>query len=119
MIMNFDYQKAIYKATELGEWYKWIDKIPFIQLPNYLQIKIIPPFSGAIVRFGVCDINNPESYVSVYLDCYDLLGWFDEPYWEIYPYENDVYRIEMNDADGLVKAIKYSIDLQNEKYNEV
>ncbi len=94
---------------------KWIEKIPYISFPSEWQVQVIPPFGGAIVRFRIKHPN--ENYVSVYLDGYDLLGIYYteengfEPYWEICPYEDDVYRCKMNDTNELLEAIKYSLEV--------
>jgi len=85
------------------EWDKWRGEIPAIKFKSEWEVKVIPPFAGAIVRFVV-------NGVSVYLDCYDILGCFGEPYWEIYPYEGDTYRCKMNNVDELLEAIQHSID---------
>ena len=69
--------------------------------------KIIPPFAGAIVRFM---IDKGDKHVSVYLDCYDNLGCFGSPYWEIYPYEEDVYRTSMENVDDLMLRIGQILD---------
>ena len=90
------------------EWReKWIQKIPHLHFKQDWKVKIIPPFGGAIARFL---IDKGDNHVSVYLDCYDKLGYFGEPYWEVYPYEEDVYRVAMNDTDELVKIIAEVID---------
>ncbi len=86
----------------------WIKKIPYINFPKSWCIKIIPPFGGAIIRFLVSK-SPDEKGVSVYLDGYSLLGAWDEPYWEIYPYKEDVFRCKMNDTDELIKAISTSL----------
>ena len=101
-----DRLRSMVLSAELGiqdDWRKWIDEIPFINFPQDWQIKITPPIFGAIVRFRV---NTPKaSDISVYLDCYDRLGFFGEPYWEVYPYKDDIFRCKMNDIESLLKAI--------------
>jgi len=94
---------------KLCEWRKWAREIPQIAFPPDWLIRIIPPFSGAICRFTVANKENPSSEVSVYLDCYDILGIYGEPYWEIYPdSEGSNSRYDMNDTQGLLKAIAES-----------
>jgi hypothetical protein len=83
---------------------KWMNRIPHIKFPADWEVQIIPPFSGAIARFRV---NNK---VSVYLDGYDILGFVGEPYWEVYPHKDDVYRCAMNNVDDLIVAIQESLD---------
>lgn len=66
------------------EWTKWGDEAPWLQFPPELEVKIIPPFNGAMVRFRVRFVGGDRE-ISVYWDCHDALGIMDKPYWEIYP----------------------------------
>lgn len=86
------------------EWKKWTDEIPFIKFPKDWEVKIIPPFAGAVVRFLV---NTPKrKRISVYLDCYENLGYFGGPHWEVYPDKDDNNaRFAMSDTEGLLKCI--------------
>lgn len=95
-------QLLIEKEMEYDRWYK---EIPFIKFPASWEVKIIPPFRGAVVRFRVRNARGKE--ISVYLDCYDTLGCYGSPYWEIFPAaDNDIARYAMNDIDGLLKGLK-------------
>lgn len=92
------------------EWDKWMNLIPSIQFPSDWSIQIIPPFAGAISRFRA---NKGKESISVYLDCFDMLGSLDYelekepiPYWEAYPINEDIFRCEMNDTDRLIKVMK-------------
>ena len=100
---QIDKYTASRNFDEAFETRKWIKQIPAIKFPPEWEIQIIPPFSGALVRFRIND------KTSVYLDGYGLLGAVDKPYWEVYPHEDDVFRCDMNDVDGLLKAISESI----------
>lgn len=94
------------KLEELLGWRKWDEEIPFIHWPGDWSVKAIPPVTGAVVRYKV---KKPgDKIVSVYLDCYDILGFFGEPYWEIYPHNNDTFRCKMNDTTALLQAIEES-----------
>ena len=95
------------KLERTEEWRKWMMEIPALSFPADVKVAIIPPFAGAIARFIA---SKGENSVSVYLDCYDSLGCYGEPYWEIYPYEEDVYRCAMNEADKLMEAIVHSLN---------
>jgi len=97
------------KANKEFEWSKWRGQIPYISFPSNWEVKIIPPNGGAIVRFLV----NPN--VSVYLDCYDLLACYGEPYWEIYN-GDDIYRCDINDTETLIAAIQYGLDFPEVSY---
>ena len=93
-----------YKYEQAMEMDKWNNEIPFIQFPSNWQVKIIAPFAGAVVRFRVKKVDSDKE-ISVYLDCYDRLGYVGEPYWEIYPYQDDVFRCLMNEIPELIAAI--------------
>lgn len=95
-----------YDIEEKEKWMEWIPKIPAIQFPMEWAIKVIPPFSGAMARFLV---QAEGKSVSVYLDCYGVLGVMNEPYWEVYPYDGYTFRCVMNDVEGLLTAIRHSI----------
>jgi len=84
------------------EWSRWSQEIPYIVFPKGWRVKIVPPFGAAVVRFVVC-VGGKS--VSVYLDCYENLGLFGEPYWEVYPVQGDTFRCKMADTDALVSAI--------------
>lgn len=86
---------------------EWCLKIPSIPFKRGWKIKIIPPFAGAVARFLV-EANNNQ-HVSVYLDCYGMLGACDIPYWEVYPYDNDTFRCPMENVEELVEAISHSL----------
>lgn len=71
--------KVTYETT--FETSKWVKEVPTLKFKEHWDVKIIPPFGGAIIRFWViCG----DKHVSVYLDAYNQLGWMEEPYWEIY-----------------------------------
>lgn len=94
------------KTGEAYEWRKWVNQIPFIEFPAGWRVQVIPPFTGAVARFRVL---LPESgdgdYISIYLDCYEELGFFGEPYWEVYPYQGDTGRCRMADTAKLIEMI--------------
>lgn len=84
---------------------EWGTKIPHIKFPSHWLVQILPPFGGAVVRFSACTREEWLS-VSVYLDCYNNLGAYNGPYWEIHPgTKDDIERFAMNDVDGLLNAI--------------
>lgn len=44
--------------------------------------------------------------MSVYLDCYEALGYFGGPHWEIYPNEiGNNERFAIDDIDSMLAAI--------------
>lgn len=85
---------------------KWRDickKIPPLNFKKEWDVKIIPPFGGALARFTI-DYNG--KHISVYLDWYGRLGCMDEPYWELYPYEKDTKRYCLEETGELMKDIE-------------
>lgn len=104
---------AICAAEKEFEWRKWINEIPPLQFPSHWYVRIIPPFSTGIVRFMVCLTPDMRDRVSVYLDCYQLAGCMDGPYWEVYPGGEgggDVSRCGINDTATLLEEIGKSLE---------
>jgi hypothetical protein len=97
---------SIYKYDEIMESRKWMNEIPDLSFPKSWKIRMLPPFGGAVVRFAV--IKPSGKRISVYLDCYDNLGFMGHPYWEMYPGVSDdgPDRFLMNDTEDLLKALK-------------
>jgi len=102
--------KIISAYHEEMETDKWVNEIPYIKFPKEWRVKITPGFGGAIIRFRIA---KDKAEVSVYLDCYDQLGCYGSPYWEIYPVDDDVHRVRMNEIDRLLMYISLSIKQQN------
>lgn len=97
---------ARYKIESDQDWLGEIKTIPFIQFPADWKIQIIPPFGDAVVRFRVQLPSGEER--SIYLDKRNSLGYWenpDEPYWEVYPYQDDVGRCGMNEINLLLEMI--------------
>ena len=92
------------------EYSKWVKEIPFISFPDKYEVKIIPPYGGAVVRFIIQVKGRPELGTrSIYLDCYDVLGYVGRPYWELYPdITGDVFRCYMEDTQALLDALDES-----------
>lgn len=103
------------QVEKTEKWNDWLGKIPYLRFPANWHVQVIPPFCGAMARFRVKTATMTEdSHVSVYLDCYEQLGCFDEPYWEIYPDEfGETARFAMNDVDGLLTAIGKALEAKD------
>ena len=87
-----------------------IPKIPTIKFKGEWDVKIIPPFCMADARFIVY---KGDKSVSIYLDMFDNLGCFGEPYWEIYPNaEGTNERFAIEETKDLEKAICDVLDNQ-------
>lgn len=97
-----------YEVERDEEWRKWADKIPHLQFKEDWNVKVIPPFGGAMARFW---INKGDNHVSVYLDCFDNLGAVGKPYWEVYSFEGDPSRVLMDDTDELMKILAEALDV--------
>lgn len=97
------------------DWMNWIGKIPYIQWPASWEVKAIPPFCGALIRYNVRE--NGNNLVSVYLDVFNNLGFEDGPYWEVYPaYADedgaDPGRCGINDVPELLSLIKKGLAIR-------
>ncbi len=105
--MNMSNVMELHRAENLLkkelEYSKWVKEIPFIEVPNGWEIRPIPNFALSVARFN---IKAGEYRFSVYLDCYDRLGYFGEPYWEVYKIRDDIARFAMDDTKGLINCIK-------------
>lgn len=91
-----------YQIESDERWTDWMRSIPSLKFLPEWEVKVIPPFGGAMARFRV---SHGDKSISVYLDVYDCLGCMGEPYWEIYPYEGDTFRCLMNETEELIEAI--------------
>ena len=91
------------------EWRKWAREIPYLKVPDNWEIRAIPPFGGALIRYNI-KCNN--FVISVYLDAYDSLGCMDmKPYWEIHPSaDDDCERFYMHEIDKLMDGLQRSFD---------
>ena len=99
------------KSAILGslmEWDKWREEIPYITWPHNWLVKAVPPVTGAIMRYNVTK-KGLTGWVSIYLDCYDVLGSYGAPYWEVYPYGDDIIRCDMLDTKMLLNYIRISL----------
>lgn len=94
-----------YLMESQQQWREWSDLIPYIKWPSSWLVKAVPPFAGAMIRYHAT-LPDKIGCISVYLDCYDNLGCFGAPYWEVYPVDGETYRCGMEDTDSLLKAIK-------------
>jgi len=96
-------------ASIMSQRYRhWIDKMPHIPFNPEWDVRAIPPFAGAMVRYRVM---HDGARVSIYMDAYDQLGVVGEPYWEIYPDATgeDCDRYMLADTDALVSGIAASL----------
>ena len=92
-----------FRIEQDQDWRGEVKRLPFIQFPADWAIQVIPPFSDAVVRFRVRLPSGLEK--SVYMDSRDSIGYMGYPYWEVYPYKNDVGRCALNAIDTLLALI--------------
>lgn len=114
---DFKILEAMQVLSKGMEWEKWRKEIPYINFPENFLVQIVPPSTGAMVRFIIKDKEYPEdTWISIYLDCYDNLGCYGSPYWELYPckYEDyeDTYRCGMNEVDLLISKLSQQLKVQ-------
>mgnify|MGYP003303614317 CR=1 FL=1 len=99
---DFETSMVITKYDTLQETRKWMKELPAFHFEKEWDVKIIPPFGGAVIRFW---INYNGKHVSVYFDAYDELGFVDEPYFEFYD-GDECYRYLMNEFEKMMEDIK-------------
>lgn len=87
------------------EWRKWMTEIPFIKWPADWEVKAVPPMAGAIIRYHVKTPKTGDNFFSIYLDCYEELGIFGGPYWEVYPVDGDTARFAMADTKSMIDCM--------------
>jgi hypothetical protein len=98
------------------EWRGAYDVIPKLKLKPEWEIKVIPPFGGAMARFI---IYSGKANVSIYADFFNALGAYPGKYWEIYPNsEGDIERFGLDSVDHLLEAISNSLNDQNAPVDE-
>lgn len=101
--------EARFKIEQQDEWRRWRQETPLIPMQPGWIMKPLPPFAGAIVRFSM-GREGSDNRASVYLDCYDRLGYMGSPYWEVYPVDGDVGRCLMHEVDELIRLIQESLN---------
>lgn len=104
--MKYEERLKVLESEEIMQYDKWVKEIPFIKFDDDWEVKVVPPYRATVARFY---IKKRSALVSVYLDCYESLGGFGEPYWEVYPHGEDAYRCKMNDTQKLLQAIRESL----------
>ena len=101
-------------------WNKWCSQIPKLHFKEDWEVRVIPPFMGALTRFTV---SKGDRSVSVYLDVNGSLAPIEEPYFEIYD-GTDIMRFLMNDEDAkeMMETIRKVLDdnyYLNERFEDV
>ena len=105
---DFEVTKILCEYDRVQETRKWMTELPVLHFEKEWDVKILPPFGGAVIRFW---INYNGKHVSVYFDAYSELGYMvDEndnpiPYFEFYDGE-DCYRYYMDESEKMMEDIK-------------
>lgn len=99
---DFEVSKIISDYHRVQESKKWMQEIPALHFDKEWDVRIIPPFGGAVIRFWIW--HNGKK-VSVYFDAYDELGFVNEPYFEYYDGE-ECYRYLMNESEEMMEDIR-------------
>ena len=96
------------KVEHNEKWREWCEKIPALRFDPDWDVKIVPPFGGAIARFTAA---KGDRHVSVYLDVYSELGFMYDnagdpiPYYEVYD-GGDTPRFYLNETDEMMEYIR-------------
>ena len=98
-----------YHVEQEQDWRGEIARIPWLHFRGDWQVRIIPPFGDAVIRFQV--ILPSGLLKSIYMDSRHSLGMWGnwstpEPYWEVYPYQGDVGRCALDDTIMLMEMIQ-------------
>ena len=103
------------KTEDEEKWMEWVDKLPWLNFKKEWNVKVIPPFAGAIARFQISLDDGNKTFISVYFDGFDKLGWVGKPYWEIYPVESEGERETARFLLGQEKEMLNLIDKELQK----
>ena len=101
-----EHDRSVIEHNE--EWRGWCNRIRPFRFDSDWDVRIIPPFGGAITRFT---ITKGDKHVSVYLDVFSRLGlMYDEtgdavPYYEVFDGENTP-RFLLDKVDEMMSYIR-------------
>lgn len=100
-----------YAIENEQDWKGESVRIPWMYFRSDWQVRVIPPFGDAVIRFQV--ILPSGTLKSIFMDSRNSLGvWWGadkntpEPYWEVYPYKGDVGRCDLADTIMLMEMIQ-------------
>ena len=105
------------KIEEKENWRDWAGVMPALHFDSDWEVKILPPFAGALARFVV---RKGEKRVSVYFDAHARLGaMYDEsgspePYFEAYNFElfQEPERYLFDQVDMMMNSIREYLNKQ-------
>lgn len=105
------------RTEQILNYREWMTKLPAFHFDKEWDVRIIPPFGGAIIRFT---IEYKGKHISVYFDAYSNLGFVYEdnngekpiPYFEYYDGDN-IHRYYLNEADQMMEDIREFLNGEN------
>ena len=95
---------------------KWRKELPAFHFDEKWEVKIIPPFAGAVIRFY---ISYKDKFVSVYFDSDSSLGFmYDDndnpiPYFECYDGQ-ETYRYLIDEAEEMMSEIREYLNSEDD-----
>jgi hypothetical protein len=112
-VLTFEVEILRTRLEWAESWKALSLEIPSLTFPQGYEVKIIPPFAGAVARFYVGKPGTAK-WVSVYLDWFDRLGCVGQPYWELYPnQEGDTERFLLQETAELMLRVKAAVGALN------
>ena len=107
-MIDFELERLRHEVEAQEHWKDWLRKMPALRFDSDWDVRVIPPFAGALARFW---IDKGDKHVSVYFDTLSRLGWMMDgeepiPYFELYPFEDDVKRYHLDETDELMRDIR-------------
>ena len=104
--MDKDHIKIRYSVERKERWDAVTSVLPFIRFKHDWMIKICPPSGGVLIKFQIYRFDShKDKFITVVLDFYGSLG-NDRPVWEIFPYKDDIMRLDFDDTTDLVAKIE-------------
>lgn len=118
MKLTFEQERRRSAVEGQENWRDWLDTMPALHFDRDWDVRIIPPFHGALARFW---IDYQGKHVSVYFDAYNRLGFrVDEngapkPYFEMYDKTTgDTERYNMDEVDAMMDDIRRILNGETE-----
>lgn len=111
-LMGPKMNKLRFDVENNEQWREWVDKIPYLTFPPGVEVKIIPPFAGAMARFIV---KKSDIEISVFLDCLDSIQSMGFPYWEMYTDNRYSHRFPLHKVDDLMDKISQELGLNHDR----
>ncbi len=108
MLKIFNSNAVDNKALELAALDILDMKIPKLNFDSSWDVRIIPPFAGALIVFMV---SKGDECCCVYLHKKNDFSW---PYWEVLSDTENDYWIAMDNVEKLIDIIKSIVDGDDE-----